>query len=97
MMAEALGLVSKWSSYLIPLLMGIVGCFMLWGKRPYFDAFVTGAGEGLKTAVKLCPTLTALLVAIGMLNASGAVGMLGEWLSPLFSALGVPGGNNSSL
>ena len=78
------------AAYLIPLLLCGVGRLMLWGKRPYFDAFAEGARLGLDTAVRLCPTLTALLVAIGMLRASGAVEVVGRWLSPAFSVLGVP-------
>lgn len=87
-LVEGLG---RASSYLIPLLMGGVGLLMLRGKRPYFDAFLTGAKDGLGTAVRLCPTLIALLVAVHMLNASGAIEVVGGWLSPAFDALGVPG------
>ena len=61
------------TAYLLPVLMGLVGLLMLRGKGSSFDAFVRGAREGLETAVRLVPTLTALLVAVGMLNASGAV------------------------
>lgn len=78
------------TAYLLPVLMGLVGLLMLRGKRSSFDAFVRGAREGLETAVRLLPTLTALLVAVGMLNASGAVRTISGWLSPAFSALGVP-------
>ena len=85
---EGLGAVG---SYLIPLLMGGVGLLMLRGKRPYFDAFVSGAREGLTTAVRLCPTLVALLVAVHMLSASGAIEVVGGWLSPVMDTLGVPG------
>ena len=82
---------TRMSSYLIPLLMAGVGACMLFGKRPYFEAFTQGAASGLKTAVRLCPTLTALLVAVGMLSASGAPDILASWLSPVFERLGVPG------
>ena len=78
------------TAYLIPLLLCAVGLLMLRGKRPYFDAFLNGARSGMDTAVRLCPTLVALLVAIGMLRASGAVEVVGRWLSPLFTTLGVP-------
>ena len=81
---------SRGTAYLIPLLLCGVGLLMLRGKRAYFDAFVEGARSGLNTAIRLCPTLTALLVAIGMLRASGAVEIVGRWLSPAFSVLGVP-------
>ena len=90
-MTDIISLFSAVSSYLIPCLMGGVGVLMLRGKRPYFEAFLEGATSGLQTAVRLCPTLTALLVAIGMLNASGAVQTVSAWLAPVFEALGVPG------
>jgi spore maturation protein B len=76
---------------LIPFLMGGVGVLMLKGHRPYFDAFLTGAREGLRAAVRLCPTLTLLLVAVHMLRASGAIEVVSAWLSPTLDALGVPG------
>lgn len=87
---SVIGVLQSASAYLLPLLMGLVGSLVLHGKRSSFDAFVRGAREGLETAVRLLPTLTALLVAVGMLNASGAVRSVSAWLSPVFSALGVP-------
>lgn len=87
---SALALLQSVTAYLLPVLMGAVGLLMLGGKRSSFDTFVRGAREGLETAVRLLPTLTALLVAVGMLNASGAVRAVSGWLSPVFSMLGVP-------
>lgn len=87
---SAFSVIEDITAYLLPLLMGGVGLLMLSAKHSYFDAFVSGAREGLGTAVRLVPTLTALLVAIGMLNASGAVQTVSAWLAPAFSALGVP-------
>jgi len=77
-------------AWVIPLLVGLVGVLMLFGKRPYFDAFLQGAREGLDTAVRLLPTLVALLVAVGMLRASGAIETVGAWLSPVLERAGVP-------
>lgn len=89
-MSGALTLLQHASAYLIPLLMGGVGLLMLNGRRTCFDAFVAGAREGLETAVRLLPTLVALLVAVGMLGASGAVEVISTGLSPALDALGVP-------
>jgi spore maturation protein B len=83
-MSGVIDRLSRATAYLIPLLVLTVGVLMLRGRRPYFDAFVKGARNGLQTAVRLCPTLMALLVAIGMLQASGAVARVGAWLSPVF-------------
>ncbi len=78
------------SVWLIPCLMGGVGLLLLGGRRARFDDFVAGATEGARTAVRLLPTLTALLVAVGMLRASGAVETVAGWLSPALSRVGVP-------
>lgn len=54
-----------------------------------FDLFVEGAKEGLRTAVKLLPTLIGLITAIAMLRASGALEMLTQVLEPLLTKVGV--------
>ncbi len=78
------------SALAMPLVAVLVGVLMLFGKKDYFAAFTRGATDGLHTAVRLLPTLCALLTAISLLNASGAVEMLAGWLSPAAAALGVP-------
>lgn len=78
------------SSLAIPAVMLGVGLLMLFGKRDYFGAFCQGATEGLRTAVGLLPTLTALTVAIAMLNASGAVEYVTGLLAPAANAIGLP-------
>lgn len=90
-MGGVMRILTSLSAWMIPALLCLVGWLMLMGKRPYFDAFLAGAREGLGTAARLCPTLTALLVAIGMLQASGAIEVIGGWIAPVFDALGVPG------
>lgn len=74
----------------MPLLVATVGMLLLLGKRDYFDSFLTGARQGLQTAVQLLPTLCALLVGVSMLNASGAIDLLSRLLSPAANAVGVP-------
>jgi spore maturation protein SpmB len=51
---------------------------------------VEGAKEGFKVAVKIIPYLVAILVAVGMFRASGAMGALVGWLGPLTEPLGLP-------
>jgi len=50
----------------------------IYRKVNVYDAFVEGAKEGFETSIKLIPYLLAMLVAIGILRASGALGMLVE-------------------
>ncbi len=78
------------SALAMPLVAVLVGLIMMIGKKDYFAAFTRGAMEGLKTAVRLLPTLCALLTAISLLNASGAVEMIAGWLAPAAGAIGVP-------
>ena len=78
------------SSLAMPLVLGAVGLIFLFGKRNYFDAFVRGAKGGLQTAIGLLPTLVALMAAVTMLNASGAVDAFARLLSPAASFLGIP-------
>ena len=74
----------------MPLILAVVGTILLVSKSNRFDSFLTGAKQGLQTAVQLLPTLCALIVGVSMLNASGAVEMLSKLLSPLVNAIGVP-------
>lgn len=65
----------------------------LWGmvKRvDVYDALIQGAGEGLGVLVKIIPAMVALMTAVYMLRASGALEALGEVLAPLLTGLGVP-------
>ena len=78
------------SALAMPMVAALVGLIMMIGKKDYFAAFTRGAMEGLKTAVRLLPTLCALLTAISLLNALGAVEMIAGWLAPAAGAIGVP-------
>ena len=79
--------------FLTMLLPGILALVALWGvfrRVDVYDALVTGAGDGLGVLIKIVPPLIGLLTAVYMLRASGALELLGEALSPLLTALGIP-------
>lgn len=59
-------------------------------KINVFDAFVTGAKQGFETSISIIPNLIAIMVAIGMLRASGFFELLKILLAPILSALGMP-------
>ena len=63
---------------------------MLFSKKQYFDDFVSGAKDGISSAVSLLPTLVALVVGVKMFTASGAADALSALLSPALSKIGVP-------
>ena len=73
-------------------LLGIVSSFVIAGliKRVnVYEAFVDGAKEGFKVAVGIIPYLIAILVAIGMLRASGALEWLLDGIAWLVSLCGI--------
>ncbi|MCH2546015.1 MAG: spore maturation protein [Alphaproteobacteria bacterium] len=54
----------------------IITCFIFagWRKKvPVYEVFVEGAKEGFEVAIRIIPYLVAMLVAIGVLRASGAL------------------------
>ena len=55
-----------------------------------YEAFVEGAKGGFEVAIKIIPFLVAILVAIGMFRASGAMDFLITMLSPLTDLVGLP-------
>ena len=60
-------------------LCGIIACFIIAGMRKkinVYDSFIEGAKEGFQTAVRIIPYLVAILVAIGVFRASGAMDFL---------------------
>lgn len=78
------------SDVVIPLLIFfIVGYGMVSGIKVY-ETFLKGAKEGLKIVVDIMPTLVGLMVAVGVLRASGFFDLLGKLLSPLTNLLHLP-------
>lgn len=90
-MLEALrSAVSILSYFVLPTL--LVG-FPLYGLIkgvPVYEVFVDGAKEGFDVAVTIIPYLIAILFAIGMFRASGAMDFLVNALDPVLSLIGVP-------
>lgn len=59
-------------------------------KVKLYEAFVEGAKEGFNIGVKIIPFLVAMLVAIGIFRAGGAMEILTSLLSPVTSFIGMP-------
>lgn len=59
-------------------------------KVDVFDAFITGAKQGFELSVSLIPYLVAMMVAIGMLRASGFFDLIYGVLAPYLSKVGIP-------
>lgn len=78
------------SDYIIPLIFFVVIGYGILCKAPVYDEFVKGAKDGLKVTVEIVPTLVGLMVAIGILRASGALTMLSDLIEPLIAKLMFP-------
>lgn len=77
------------------LLFCVIVAFLAAGLRKrinMYDAFIEGAKEGFKTAVMIIPYLVAILVAIGMFRASGAMGVITDAMISVVNALGIDSG-----
>lgn len=78
------------SDYIIPLIFFVVIGYGILCKAPVYEEFVKGAKDGLKVTVEIVPTLVGLMVAIGILRASGALTMLSDIIEPLIAKLMFP-------
>ena len=78
------------SFWLLPALIGGLVLFG-WarGVRVY-DCLVEGAKEGWDVAKRIIPYLVAILVAVGMLRASGGIDLLGQALGGVTAMIGMP-------
>lgn len=61
----------------------------LWKRLNVYETFIEGAKEGFKTAVTIIPYLVAILVAIGMFRASGAMDVITQWTTAAVAACGL--------
>ena len=72
-------------------LFSIITSFIIAGMRKkinVYDTFIEGAKEGFETAVRIIPYLVAILVAIGVFRASGAMDFLIDGIAWCVAALG---------
>jgi spore maturation protein B len=78
------------SDWIIPVLIALVVAWGAMKGTPVYDSFVRGAGKGIKTAVSVLPCLVAVMVAVQMMKASGALDLLCALLAKPLAFLGLP-------
>jgi spore maturation protein B len=78
------------SAWAVPLLLAGVPLYALTRKVDVYAAFLEGARGGFETGIRVVPPLVAVLVALGMLRASGALDAAASALAPLLDPLGLP-------
>lgn len=78
------------TTLIIPFLMLFIIVHGLRHKVAVYEVFVEGAQQGFHIAIKIIPYLVAMLFAIAMFRASGALEILLGWLSPVFGWFNIP-------
>jgi spore maturation protein B len=86
-MRNAMNLISY---FVIPLMLVGFPLYGLYKRVPVYESFVEGAKEGFQVAVRIIPYLVAILFAVAMFRASGAMDALARLLSPVLEPLGFP-------
>jgi spore maturation protein SpmA len=82
-----LGIFNTW---LMPLLAVSISLYALSARVKVYDSLVEGAREGFQIVVMIIPFLVAILVAIGVFRASGALDAVLSTVTPLTSLIGFP-------
>jgi spore maturation protein B len=74
----------------IPALIFFIVIYGAIKKVKIYEAFVEGAKEGFNIGVRIIPYLVAMLVAIGIFRAGGAMDILARILAPVTNLIGLP-------
>lgn len=86
-MQEMIEAISAWT---LPTLIAIILVNGYFRKVPVYNTFIDGAKNGFGTAIRLLPHLIAMMVAVYVFRASGAMNALITVLTPLFHWLHIP-------
>ena len=91
MIESIVGSLNAGSKYIIPLLLVGIPLYAITVKKiKVYEVFVEGAKDGFTIAVRIIPYLVAILVAVGMFRASGALDLLLSVLAPVLNLIGFP-------
>lgn len=78
------------SDWAIPVLLVVIPLLAHFKKVKVYESFIEGAKEGFEVAVRIIPYLVAILAAIAMFRASGAMDLFVLLVSPLTNLIGMP-------
>lgn len=84
------GVLQAVSLMVVPVVLLVVPWYAHLKGVPVYEEFVRGAGRAFGVGVKIIPYLVAMLVAVGVLRASGALEMLTSLVGPLSNRIGLP-------
>ncbi len=78
------------SGIVIPALIFYIVAYGLVNGSDVYEDFIHGAADGLRTVIQIMPTLIGLMMAVGILRASGFLGLLGRLAGRVTEAAGLP-------
>ncbi|MBC2851927.1 spore maturation protein [Cetobacterium sp. 8H] len=85
-------IMEKISLYAIPMIILFIVSYAYFVKKvKVYEVFCEGAKEGFSTAIRIIPFLVAMLVAIGVFRASGAIDVIIKYINPILEFIGMPG------
>ncbi len=83
-------LLANISNIIIPVIIFYVVAEGLAAKKNVYEDFVKGAADGFHTVIHIMPTLIGLMVAVGILRASGFLDLISSLFSGITDRLGLP-------
>lgn len=89
-MEAFLTFIDYFAIFVLPLMIVGLPLYGLVKGVKVYEEFVEGAKEGFRVAVMIIPYLVAILFAIGMFRASGALDFLVDGLRPVLGLIGFP-------
>lgn len=84
------GLANQFSNWMLLAFIVGIPLYAAIKKVNVFDAFIIGAKQGFDTSISIIPFLIAMMVAIGMLRASGFFSLMDQLLAPVMAFIGMP-------
>lgn len=78
------------AAFVIPVMVVGISLFGLYKKIPVYEVFIDGAKEGFETGVGIIPYLVAIITAVSMFRASGAIDFIAQFLAPFLKVIGMP-------
>jgi spore maturation protein B len=84
---EIIDVISLWA---LPSIILIILTVAIIRKVPIYEAFIEGAKDGLKVSGNIIPYLVAIIVAVAMLRASGAIDAVAHLCSGILTKCHIP-------
>ena len=79
------------SVLIVPMVIFLVVSYGVLMRVNVYDTFIKGAKSGFFTVIKIIPTLIGLMVAVGVLRASGFLDFLAGFIGKFTKYIGFPG------